>query len=1004
MTVITPTELALLRTRPHKTRLFLSIYQPATVFAAQVNNASAAKGDTAITYNNVITGTFGSIVAGMTMYVGTIVGGRDLGRIRVRSATATVVTVAENKHIEWADDVYLTAVKYYEPWAVYPRITLDADNNATFYKDDDVVYVDQNDVFDPVPMMGPHLAGILDEDTVTIDFYFDGSDSYDLNAGGSISSYAWTFEGGTPNSSSAAAPGNITWATPGHYVVSLAVTNNNGKSFTARRHVSVYTSLVGSDPPIVNWGIDSLNGDYARGSWEGELWIRETVDKSVVCEGAQVVIFADDWYGDTKQSIGGNYPTRENIVFVGYVRDGSVDVDPETSVAKFAVTNLAAKLDASEVFSVSVVSKADPTTWYEVKNMTVDIALYHYLRWHTTVHTVADIQKNGDTLYVQYADFERAPMYTSVNGFISSTLLGRFIVDRQGQGWLEKKIDIVEVGDRAPGTALTLTRADWRDLLTLIQRRELPVSYAEVGGISYEGTGTDVFAAYISCAPGLTPGYEGKVTVLTGTVLESQIVTNQLVGNVLANLNKEFPELRLQLSGNYRLLDIAPQERILVTLSSSENWLGVSLVSEPFIPRQVSISYSVEDQTCLVDVLLEQESDGPTGEAGPYPAVPPDDPPEPCSDCEEPPCLPPCDGVEGTGDNCIVVSASFVAYTENFLSSSPNYVNKTGGIAGSIIDYILDPFDPANTHYALTVSDIWRTTNFQAISPTWTSIGTAATLLGTVGGLAQNPQFRRIRGNIHDQGGMWVLGWAEVIAALQDSYALTAHTHNGGDSWSSQINIGQIYDGNSPGFFYDAFDMDQHTANRLFVSAKGFRLFQSTDGGHTWGLYVDISGGFWGIRDIRCPYVGNDSGDIVWMTADNNLDGDPTNRVYRYDSTRGLLDTGLYTRGAGKHFIGYGIDGLTFYVLVRDGAGDWNLYRTIDEGSTSIQMSAGLSAPTALGVWPYNSNRIFLLQSNQINYSIDGGTTLLDKTGDWATVFGGAFANPVMIVPIWISF
>jgi PKD repeat protein len=45
---------------------------------------------------------------------------------------------------------------------------------------------------------------------------------------GSISAYAWTFPGGSPASSSVASPGAVTYATPGSYVATFTVTDNQG--------------------------------------------------------------------------------------------------------------------------------------------------------------------------------------------------------------------------------------------------------------------------------------------------------------------------------------------------------------------------------------------------------------------------------------------------------------------------------------------------------------------------------------------------------------------------------------------------------------------------------------------------------------------------------------------------------------------------------------------------------------------------------------------------------
>jgi len=92
MTTPTAGELALLRTQPHKTKLHLSIYQPDIVFQAQVNDASAAKGDRVITYDNVTYGNYLSIYGGMTIWVGTSAGAKDKGEIFVYNKEGKTAT------------------------------------------------------------------------------------------------------------------------------------------------------------------------------------------------------------------------------------------------------------------------------------------------------------------------------------------------------------------------------------------------------------------------------------------------------------------------------------------------------------------------------------------------------------------------------------------------------------------------------------------------------------------------------------------------------------------------------------------------------------------------------------------------------------------------------------------------------------------------------------------------------------------------------------------------
>jgi galactose oxidase-like protein/PKD domain-containing protein len=66
---------------------------------------------------------------------------------------------------------------------------------------------------------------------------------------GSIAGYAWTFPGGTPASSSAASPGDVTYSTPGSYVASFRVTDNLGRtSQPATRTVIVSDFSVSATP------------------------------------------------------------------------------------------------------------------------------------------------------------------------------------------------------------------------------------------------------------------------------------------------------------------------------------------------------------------------------------------------------------------------------------------------------------------------------------------------------------------------------------------------------------------------------------------------------------------------------------------------------------------------------------------------------------------------------------------------------------------------------------
>jgi len=69
--------------------------------------------------------------------------------------------------------------------------------------------------------------------------FFSGSGS---DPDGNVAGYSWTFAGGNPSTSSAAAPGSITYSTPGVFTAALTVTDNEGLASQAAATRSVTVS------------------------------------------------------------------------------------------------------------------------------------------------------------------------------------------------------------------------------------------------------------------------------------------------------------------------------------------------------------------------------------------------------------------------------------------------------------------------------------------------------------------------------------------------------------------------------------------------------------------------------------------------------------------------------------------------------------------------------------------------------------------------------------------
>jgi hypothetical protein len=123
-----------------------------------------------------------------------------------------------------------------------------------------------------IPNQAPTAAIISPAGNITVDagqsVSFSGSGT---DTDGTITSYAWSFPGGSPGSSSVASPGPVTYAAPGKYVASFTVTDNGGaSSAAATRTITVPDFALSASPgtqalapggtAIVDASVSPVNG------------------------------------------------------------------------------------------------------------------------------------------------------------------------------------------------------------------------------------------------------------------------------------------------------------------------------------------------------------------------------------------------------------------------------------------------------------------------------------------------------------------------------------------------------------------------------------------------------------------------------------------------------------------------------------------------------------------------------------------------------------------------
>ena len=934
--------LEILRTQGHSTKLSMSIYKPPTLLACLVNSATIGRGARSIPFDTVSAGAFGNVYANAIMYIGTTAGAMDVGRIRVRSITSSVITVAENSDIDWANNLFLTVVDFIEISAIYPRIIKDPvnDENVIFYKDYDIVYTNQNSVLGTFVCMGSHRAADLDGGTVQL--YWSSSGTY--NVKGDALTYLWEFGGfggASSGTSTSPDPGYITYDTCGEYKTKLTVTNASGGTDISYRYVSIHSPTC---PPILKWEIDSLSGSRDSGGYVASMKVFE--DITAVHPNALVVIYADDWYGTNHLSLGGNQVNNSKTVFVGYVLENSIKYNYEAGYVEFSVGSPTELMKLAEGFSISVESAVTAATWFQIDNMTTSKAIYHYLKTHSTVSCVTDLRYVADNRLVQYYDSDRTSLFDAIDNFLKTGMIGGLISDRQGTLWAEIHPPAIDNAFTAIPNVLTLEKRDWMESPSIGESRYKKVSFVELGGISYTGATTNTFMALLSNAPGTAPSYQGRTeNPYPGLILTSQNQLNWIAGNYLEYQNAQYPDVTIDFVGNYRNLDIAPVESILMSLSPDDTFSKIQFSSKYFHITSMDWSYNAETETFIPSINFHEITEGIYGETIVIPEVPPDEgytypdydiPEFPFNPIVLPDIVIPETGTQKT----VIVRDSYrhgLFYTDDFESIEPTWYNNNVGLgSGTYLNSTTLRLSPSNEIYLMGAgvdeNSVWYT---ESPDKPYRSIFGLADFQSGFADLL----------TVH--GGFYATYYANFVVeslGMDDTGRIALMT--------SATNIGRIAIGNSggviihppPGDPGDWFEVGQIRSSSPGVTLGG----SLTYGGGKWIASIASDG----IQE-HAAILFNDDGSINELTVYKRLGG---------------FDNGFHSQ------LGFSSSALFRHIEV----GTDELSRTDDNFANSTDL--GITPPVIEWAVDITGQYFMGVSGNNLYRSSDGGITWEDIT------------------------
>jgi len=360
-------------------------------------------------------------------------------------------------------------------------------------------------------------------------------------------------------------------------------------------------------------------------------------------------------------------------------------------------------------------------------------------------------------------------------------------------------------------------------------------------------------------------------------------------------------------------------------------------------------------------------------------------------------------------DYVYVVTASTIYRTANFTSSSPTWTNVTGDIDGhTIIDFEFDPLNE-NVAYVSTEDVLYKTTNLTT-GPTWnylfglaetTGTGYTATHLGPVEVSAA------------DDGLVAVLG--RITGST--NIALYKST-NGGSTWAAtdtgaktvESPIGADFAG-GVGFALSPNDPD----NIYIGVATG--ILRSLNGGASFSQVYTNSGEFYGPHQIVVPANDNATDSLVYWSGGSSSEVEAYYRktTNGFSSTADIsyVDPHAYSDGGGGRASNVGmlvvnpddkLDIFGFAIRSVDKRTDEPAHAVMsDDGGVTWDLAHDFTSASGVQlVWGWPETRAYATGGNStdgyILTSTDGGSTWVDKTGNWTVnaqiIFVGAPEEP----------
>lgn len=1015
----------------------LYFHQPATIFAARVNQASFTYPIDEVDFDGVTTGAFGDILVGMTVLFGTTAGEDDLGRQRIRKvADSDTIFFGRSSEgnrdgeVDLQDDAHITVLSDFRVWSKIGFIDIDESVDpvtSTIYKDSDIAYTDENENNPPVANLGVGTAATINGSNI-ITVNFDSANSYAVADGASISSYLWNVDDGTitvgtstSSSITATFPAGFRW-------VSLQVTDSNGNTHTAR--CPVYARDPDSDTTISAFTIER-HRITAQGQ-EIAIRVLEGISEANYPDGMLVMLWEDEPAdGDD----------RSHMMFIGWHQTDPAELQATRTVllqdTVLDCVDVAGRLKTLWHQPIRLIPDDTPADWSEMLDPTFDKLFHYILHWHSTALDLADFTDSGTGSSFQFPirDTSGSSIFDAVNRNANAmTPKYHFVCNTLGQ--LAITVDPMEqeTAGRTSTVQATLTEADW-SAIDWTHQRPPTISELWTGAVQ---TSLSSITALFSNAPGHSPGQGLSRQDIRAQerIAPTQATLNKVTGHMYARLNALETPFRIVLAeGDDK--DIEPADLTWVQLDIGAAYAAqrkLTFSNERGLPLELNIRYNHgrTGLTRTVELLWERETSGVPGATYTPPQTdnPPDEPPPDYFDDNygvTPGTSPPPLFQSGPQEICLVADGGAIYRTDDFqtlaASGGPTWDQFDLGFGAGdipIYDFSVDPFSPGYlgtgteiNGYIVTESSIYRINDMFAATPTTTLLHTFTFNAAAAGQWrAITASFGRFFSTQSDNP--WIIVVSHYVDEAGHTGTWAIYSKDAGATWSSEVQITSHYATDGVGVYEE---MDVYASPRT----PGFAIttaYSSTGADPSvLGYYTDDWGATWqelspqlvlGNRlsaSIHVPWEGNANEAVQYYQLsryDTPIEHDTLRRSSLGDDAISPNDgTRDYAPGGRKWSIrSSDIDGDKLIMAGRGNdtsastSGDrFSVWGSTDAGNNwdqkILETSATKAPRTAVFVANSDTEVLVLGRNWYVHYSDDFVTSTDDKEGNLATLKGG---------------